>query len=106
MVAWTDAAFVRPSSAAIVALAAVIVGAPLLPLAHLVFLGVGAPLVAAMAPLLLPIAAAIWPLAKISVDRRGAVAAMLLLAVVAGDIALRIDAAPLAPTVPAYALDK
>ena len=106
LVAWTDAAFVRPWSAALAAVAAVIVGAPLLPLAHMTFLGVGGPLAPAMAPFLLLVGAALWPLTKIERQYRVALAMIALLLVVSVGIAIRVRSAPLAPTVPAYALDK
>jgi hypothetical protein len=106
LVAWTDAAFVRPWSAALAAVAAVIVGAPLLPLAHMTFLGVGGPLAPAMAPFLLLVGAALWPLTKIERQYRVALAMIALLLVVSAGIAIRVRSAPVAPTVPAYALDK
>ena len=106
LVAWTDAAFVRPSSAAIAAVAAVLVGAPLLPLAHLLFLGVGAPLAPAMTLLSLLVGAAVWPLARIERRHRATLAAIVLLLIVATVIALRIRDAQLSPTIPAYSLDK
>jgi len=106
LVAWTDAGFVRPYSAAIVAVAAVLIGVPLLPLAHMTFLGVGAGLAPAMAAFLLLIGAALWPLAKIERGRRAAWLAILLLMLIATGVAIRVRTAPLAPTVPAYSLDK
>ncbi len=105
-VAWTDGAFMRSSSAAIVAIAAIAIGIPLLPLAHLMFLGIGAPLAPAMAPFLLLVGAALWPLAWIEREHRAAIVAILLLSIVSTDVALRIRSAPIAPTVPAYSLDK
>ena len=106
VVAWTDAAFARPASWAIVAAAAMLVGIPLLPLAHLTFLGIGAPLAPALAPLLLIVAAGLWPLAQIERQRRAALIALALLAVAAMGIALKVRGAPLAPTVPGYSLNK
>ena len=106
MIAWTDAAWVRPTSAVLAAVAAIAVGAPLLPLAHMTFLGVGAPLAPAMAPFLLLAAAAVWPLAKIERGYRAALVAVALLLIMSAGVALRVRTAPLAPTVPVYALDK
>jgi hypothetical protein len=106
VVAWTDAALLRPWSAGLAAVAAVIVGAPLLPLAHMTFLGVGAPLAPALAPFLLIVAAALWPLAKIECDHRAVLAVIALLLLLSAGVALRVRSAPLAATVPAYALDK
>jgi hypothetical protein len=105
-VAWTDPALVRPGSAAVMAVAAIVVGAPLLTLAHLAFLGIGAPLASAFAPLLSLVAAAFWPLAKIERSHRTALVAIALLLIVAFDVARDVRSAPLAPTVPAYALDR
>ncbi|WP_419827735.1 M20/M25/M40 family metallo-hydrolase [Sphingomonas sp.] len=87
------------------ALAAVAVTAPLLGLAHLVFLGLGAPYPAALVPFALPVFAAFWPIARIEreVAGRALVAAVLLL-VVAAAIAHRVARDPLAVTVPAYSL--
>ena len=106
LIAWTDAAWVRPTSAVLAAVAAIAVGAPLLPLAHMTFLGVGAPLAPAMAPFLLLAAAAVWPLAKIERGYRAALVAVALLLIMSAGVALRVRTAPLAPTVPVYALDK
>jgi len=59
-----------------------------------------------MAAFLLLIGAALWPLAKIERGRRAAWLAILLLMLIATGVAIRVRTAPLAPTVPAYSLDK
>ena len=102
LVAWSDAAFVRPTSFAIVAVAAAIVGVPLLPLAHLTFLGIGGPLAPALAAFLPILAAAFWPLARIERGHRLALGAIALLLLGATAIAIHVRHAPLAPTVPPY----
>ena len=106
LVAWTDGTFLQATSMAIAATAAAIVGAPLLPLAHLTFLGIGGPLAPAMAPLLLLVGAGFWPLARMDHTPRLALAAIALLLLISADIALHVRAAPIAPTAPAYSLDK
>jgi hypothetical protein len=105
-IAWADAGFTRPWSWAIAALALVIVVAPLMPLAHLAFLGIGAPMPEAMLAFLLLAAAAIWPLGRIErLDRRVIfVVAALLVAALAIAVQVRTD--PIAETIPAYSLDK
>ena len=106
LVAWTDTAFRHPWGWALAVLGAVAVSAPLIPLAHLAFLGIGGPAPQAMAVMLLLLAAAFWPLARIARARRRVLLAIALLLVVAGGGAMRMRAAPLSPSVPAYSLDK
>ena len=107
-IAWTDARFKKPWSWAIAAIAMVIVVAPLVPLAHLAFLGVGAPMPQAMLAFLLLVAAALWPLASIERHHRGVgvsvVAGALLVAALT--IAVQVRTGPIADTIPAYGLDK
>jgi hypothetical protein len=105
-VAWTDAAFAKPWSWAIAGGALAIVVAPLIPLAHLAFLGIGAPMPEVMLAALLLVAAAMWPLGRIEkADRRLALVAGALL--VAGlAIAVQVRTDPIAATIPAYSLDK
>lgn len=106
LVAWVDARLTRPWSYAIAAVALAAVTAPLIPLAHLAFLGIGAPLPETMLAFLLIVAAAAWPLAKI--ERAGRttllIAGALLVAGLAIAVQVRID--PIAETIPAYSLDK
>jgi hypothetical protein len=106
VLAWSDPDFDKPWSWAIAALAFVVVITPLIPLAHLAFLGIGAPLPEAMLAFLLIVAAAIWPLARIE----GAGCATLLVTgafLVAGlAIAIHVRADPIAEPIPAYSLDK
>ncbi len=106
LVAWSDPAFRHPWGWAFVALGAVAVSAPLIPLAHLAFLGIGAPLPQAMVVMLPILAAAFWPLARIGQARRRVLLVIAVLLVVAGAGAVKIRTAPLSPTVPAYSLDK
>ncbi|MBA2933449.1 M20/M25/M40 family metallo-hydrolase [Sphingomonas sp. CGMCC 1.13654] len=106
IVAWSDAAFARPWSWAVAGLAMVVTVAPLVPLAHLAFLGIGGPLPEAMLAFLLLLAAAVWPLGRIErPDRRVLLAAGALL-VAALAIAVQVRTDPIAETIPAYSLDK
>lgn len=106
LVAWSDPAFRHPWGWALAGLGAAVVSAPLIPLAHLAFLGIGAPLPQAMVVLLPILAAAFWPLARIEQMRRRVIFAIAALLVVAGVGAVQIRTAPLSPTIPAYSLDK
>ena len=104
--AWTDPALSRPSSYIVAGLAAAIVGVPLLPLVHLTFLGVGASLAPALTPFLLLAAVGLWPLARIDAEHRAARAGAAILLVVAAGIASHVRHAPIAPTVPAYSIER
>ncbi len=106
LVAWSDPAFRHPWGWALVALGASAVSAPLIPLAHLAFLGIGGPLPQAMVVLLPILAAALWPLARIGQARRRVLFAIAVLLVVAGAGSVQMRTAPLSPTIPAYSLDK
>jgi hypothetical protein len=106
VVAWTDAPLLRGSSWMVIAGGVVVVSAPLLPLAHLAFLGIGAtvPEVALLFVLLL--AAAFWPLARVERVTAAKLGVLLVLIVMAGAIAVHVRTDPIAPTIPAYSLDK
>ncbi|WP_157602403.1 M20/M25/M40 family metallo-hydrolase [Sphingomonas sp. PR090111-T3T-6A] len=106
IVAWMDASFARGAGWAVVAGGAAVVSAPLLPLAHLAFLGIGAGLPEMVALFLLVLAAAFWPLARYERAPRWALVALAVLLVMAGAIAVHVRTDPIAPTVPAYSLDK
>ncbi|WBO22017.1 M20/M25/M40 family metallo-hydrolase [Sphingomonas abietis] len=106
LVAWTDPGFQRPWGAAIPALALALVVAPLIPLAHLAFLGVGAPMAPVMLAFLLIVAAAVWPLAKIGQGTRTALVIAGALVAVGLVIAVQVRTDPIAATIPAYSLDK
>jgi hypothetical protein len=103
---WTDASMARIRSWMVVAGGAVAVSAPLLPLAHLAFLGIGAKLPELVLVFLLVLAAAFWPLARVERVTRAKLAGLLALMLVAGAIAVHVRTAPIAPTIPAYSLDK
>ncbi|PXA84287.1 peptidase M28 [Nostoc sp. 3335mG] len=105
-IAWADAGFARPWSWAIAAVALVIVVAPLVPLAHLAFLGIGGPMPEAMLAFLLLVAAAVWPLGRIETPRRRILFAVAGLVVAALAIAVQVRTDPIAETIPAYSLDK
>lgn len=105
-IAWADAAFARSWSWAVAALAMVIVVAPLVPLAHLAFLGIGAPMPQAMIAFLLLVAAAVRPLAHMIQPRRRMLFAAGALIVAALAIAVQVRIDPIAETIPAYSLDK
>ncbi len=87
------------------AFAAVAVSAPLVPLAHLAMLGLGAAMPAILLLVVPPILAAFWPLARM---RPGGAVTIAAIACLAGAalIALQVRTDPLAPSVPAYSLDK
>lgn len=106
LVAWSDPDFRHPWGWGVAALGAAAVSAPLVPLAHLAFLGIGAPRPQAMVVLLPILAAAFWPLARVGRVRRHVLFAIAVLLVVAGAGAVRMRTAPLSPTIPAYSLDK
>jgi hypothetical protein len=105
-VAWSDPAFAKPWGPIIAGAALVAIVAPLLPLAHLAFLGIGGPLPETTLAALLVVAVAIWPLALIErAGRRTLLVACALL--VAGlAIAVQVRTDPIAETIPAYSLDK
>ncbi|MDB5736668.1 MAG: peptidase [Sphingomonas bacterium] len=103
--AWADPRFDRGIGAAVAAIAAVLVAAPLLPLAHLTFLGIGGPIPQAMAPFVLMAGIALWPVGRMPATRPMALAIACAL-VAAGTIAIHVRIAPLAPSVPGYSLDK
>lgn len=107
LVAWADRDGRWPWGWAIACTGAVLVGSLLLPVAHLAFLGIGAsyPQVVADA-VLLPMAAAFWPLMRIEGAGRITLIAVAVLLIAAGATALQVRAAPMAETVPAYASDK
>jgi hypothetical protein len=105
-IAWADADFARPWSWAIAGIAMVIVAAPLVPLAHLAFLGIGAPMPEAMLAFLLLLAAAVWPLGRIGRPGRRTVFAVVALLAAALAIAVQVRTDPIAETIPAYSLDK
>jgi hypothetical protein len=101
-----DAALAKPWSWAIVATATVVAIAPLIPLAHLAFLGIGAPMPEMMLPFLLLAAIAIWPLARMGRVHRTGLAGIAILLVMAAAIAVHVRIDPMAETIPAYSLDK
>ncbi|HEY0269846.1 MAG TPA: M28 family peptidase [Sphingomonas sp.] len=105
LVAWLDPRFDRGVALALCGGAAVLVSAPLLPLAHLAFVGIGAqrPIVLLLA--VPSIAVAFWPLARAAAWRLPLIGVALLLIVAAG-IAIHVRDSPLAASVPAYAIDK
>jgi hypothetical protein len=105
-IAWIDAAFVKPWSWAIAAIALVIVVAPLIPLAHLAFLGIGGPLPETMLAFLLLAAAAVRPFGRITMPGRLAGFAVAALLIAALAIAVQVRTDPIAKTIPAYSLDK
>lgn len=105
-IAWGDAGFAKPWSWVIPAVALAIVMAPLVPLAHLAFLGIGGPLPQAMLAFLLLIAVAIWPLGRIEAAGRGSLLIVGALLVAALAIAVQVRTDPIAETIPAYSLDK
>lgn len=106
VVAAIERAGAGPLGVVVAGIAAVMVIAPLIPLAHLTFLGIGAPLSVTMLGFLLPIGAALWPLARIERSGRRTllVAGALLVAGLAIAVQVRTD--PIADTIPAYSLDK
>ena len=106
LVAWTDPAFRHLWGWGLTGVAAAMVSVPLVPLAHLAFLGIGGPLPQAMVALLPVLAAAFWPLARIGNGHPFALAAVGVLLLVAGGIALQVRTAPMASTIPAYSVDK
>jgi len=106
LVAWGDAGFARPWSWAVAGVTMVIVAAPLVPLAHLAFLGIGAPMPEAMLAFLLLVAAAVWPLGRIARPRRRMLFAVAALLAAALAIAVQVRTDPMAETIPAYSLDK
>jgi hypothetical protein len=107
LVAWTDREGRWPWGWAIACAGAVLVGSLLLPIAHIAFLGIGAAYPQAIAvAMLLPVAAAFWPLTRIEGAGRITLIAVAALLIAAGGTALQIRSAPLAETVPAYAPDK
>ena len=87
-------------------MSAAAVSAPLLPLAHLAFLGIGAGLPEMVALFLLVLAAAFWPLARCERAPRWALVVPAVLLVMAGANAVHVRTDPIAPTIPAYSLDK
>jgi len=105
-VAWADAGFLKPWSWAVAGVAMVIVAAPLVPLAHLAFLGIGAPMPETMLAFLLLVAAAIWPLGRIGRPGRRVVYGVAALLAAALAIAVQVRTDPIAETIPAYSLDK
>jgi hypothetical protein len=105
-IAWADAGFTRPWSWGIAAFAMAVVIAPLIPLAHLAFLGIGASMPEAMLAFLLLVAAAIWPLGRIELPGRWALLVVAGLLVAALAIAVQVRTDPIAETIPAYSLDK
>ncbi|WP_454884978.1 M28 family peptidase [Sphingomonas oryzagri] len=105
-IAWGDAGFAKPWSWAIAAVALAVVTAPLVPLAHLAFLGVGGPMPQAMLAFLLLLAVAVWPLGRIEAAGRGSFLTIGALLVAALAIAVQVRTDPIAETVPAYSLDK
>jgi hypothetical protein len=105
-IAWADAGFTKPWSWMVAAAAMVIVVAPLVPLAHLAFLGIGAPMPETMLAFLLLAAAAVWPLARIARPRRRMLVAVAALLAAALAIAVQVRTDPIAETIPAYSLDK
>lgn len=106
IVAWADAPLARAAGWMVVAAGAAAVSAPLLPLAHLAFLGIGAGLPEMVVLFLLVLAAAFWPLARCERAPRWALVVPAVLLVMAGAIAMHVRTDPIAPTIPAYSLDK
>ena len=105
-IAWGDSGFARPWSWAVAAVALAIVAAPLVPLAHLAFLGIGGPMPQAMLAFLLLVAVPICPLARIEAAGRGTLLLVAALLVAALAIAVQVRTDPIAGTIPAYSLDK
>jgi len=105
LAAWLDPRM-RGLGILIAAGAAVAAVAPLLPLAHLAFLAVGASIAVGWTVLLPIPAAAFWPIGRLGGGHRIAwlIAAACLVAALV--IAVRARTSPLAPSVPAYSLDK
>ena len=100
-----DPRFDRGVGLVLAAAVAVMITAPLVPLAHLAFLGVGAGLPAILLLVVPGIAAAFWPLVRTAAWQP--VLVLILAALIAaGAIALRLRHGPIAPSVPAYSLDK
>ncbi len=95
----------RPATLVVATVAAVVVAAPLVPLAHLAMLGLGAPMPVILLLVVPAMLAAFWPLARMRLDGLVAIAAAACL-IVAGMIALQVRLDGLAPSVPAYSLDK
>lgn len=95
----------RPATLVVAALAAVMVSAPLVPLAHLAMLGLGASMPGILLLVVPAIIAAFWPLARMRMSGGVAIACAVCL-ILAGGIALRVRLDPMAPSIPAYSLDK
>lgn len=106
LAAWIDPDFEQPWTPFLPAIAAAIVGAPLLALAHEVFVALGAQTAAPMLAAVLILGVAFWPLARVT----GAAKPVLLCAglslIAAGVVAVQVRTDPMADTIPAYALDK
>jgi hypothetical protein len=105
LAAWLDPRLDRGIGVVIIGGAAVLVSAPLVPLAHLAFLGVGAQLPAVLLLAVPTIAAAFWPLIRTSAWRATLPVGVAML-LIAGGIAHHLRHAPLAASVPGYSLDK
>lgn len=105
-IAWGDALIVKPWSWAIAGAALAIVVAPLVPLAHLAFLGIGGPMPQAMLAFFLLVAVAVWPLGRMVAPGRGTLLIVGALFVAALAIAVQVRTDPIAGTIPAYSLDK
>lgn len=105
IVAWLDPRLDRGFGLVAVAGMAAFVSAPLVPLAHIGFLGIGADLPAILLLVLPTIAIAFWPLIRADAWRPSLVAIVAML-IAAGAIAHHLQHAPLAPSIPAYSLDK
>ena len=93
----------RPATLVVAAVSAVAVSAPLVPLAHLAMLGLGASMPAILLLVVPALLAAFWPLARMRFDGAVAIAAAACL-IVAAAIALQVRFDGLAPSVPAYSL--
>ncbi len=106
LLAWNDPGFRKPWSWVIAAAPLAMVTAVLMPLAHLTFLGIGAPLPIAMLPFLLIVAMTVWPLARIEAASPVPLTTAGVLLVAALAIAVQVRTDPIAPTIPAYSLDK
>lgn len=96
----------RPSALplAIATLGAAVVAASILPVAHLVMLGLGTKMPELLVPFVAILLVAFWPISRMrpSLWAGGAVIALVLTAAI---VAKGIRTDPIAPTVPAYSLD-
>ena len=101
LAAWIDPRGDRGPGLVIAGVGAVIVSAPLLPIGHLAFLGIGGTRPTILLLLVPTLAAAFWPIARTGA-RRPTLIAIGCALIAAGAIAVDIRTAPRADSIPAY----